>query len=728
MRVLALIAVAVVTTLSACGSVSAPTTRSSRVGSAAAGLARTPPMGWDPWNAYGCAVNAKLIEQTARTMVADGMKAAGYEYVNIDDCWPARRRNASGDLVPDPARFPNGIRSVADYVHHLGLKLGIYADAGTSMCGGTAPGSYRHEAKDAATFASWGVDYVKYDACNVPFRDFPGESREQVYRKLYKRMSAALAATGRPIVFAMCNGWDPAAHPWSWGAAISNLWRTTADISDSYLSMLSNFDGNVHLYRYAGPGHWNDPDMLEVGNDGESTLEYQTEFSLWSEMAAPLIAGTDIAHLLRADLAIYENRRVITVDQDPLGKQGVPVSSADGLWVLTKRLADGSRSVLLFNATDTAAPIATTAAAVGLPKAGTYRLQDLWTDDVTETGGRISAFVSARGVAMYRVSPVSGGLAAGLPPETALSLVARSAQLRAGDSTTVTESFTNNGVLPVQQVRMSFAVASGWTSTPLAGGDSADLEAGRTATASFRVTAPAASAPLAIADLTGTVSYSVDAHAQTSTATLGEMLVSQLTAPWAAADTTGAPAIYGHFGGAFAIKSNGTGVGSGSTSVIPPLVATDSYAAIYKKRAAGDSSTARVTVTSGAGLGPWAGAGLIERRAMDAPAGSPETITLFIDVHGAIGMTWNRTGGAKVDSAVRLDGLALRTPVSLKLVRSGRTFTGYYSTDGGTTWIKVSTVTVAARATAGRLDAGMFHASGSALFATEADFRDFSVS
>jgi alpha-galactosidase len=731
MRILALIAVALVTTLSACATHSAPATLSAHAGSVAAdrdGLARTPPMGWDPWNAYGCAVSAKLIEQTAKTMVADGMKAAGYEYVNIDDCWPASKRDASGRLVPDPSRFPGGIKSVADYVHHLGLKLGIYADAGTSMCGGTAPGSYGHEAKDAATFASWGVDYVKYDACNIPFHDYPGESREQVYKTLYKRMSAALAATRRPIVFSMCNGWDPAARPWSWGAAISNLWRTTADISDSYLSMLSNFDGNVGLYRYAGPGHWNDPDMLEIGNGGESTLEYQTEFSLWSEMAAPLIAGTSIAHLSPADLAIYENRRVIAVDQDPLGKQGVPVASSHGLWVLSKRLADGSRAVVLFNSTDTAAPIATTAAAVGLPTASVYQLHDLWTSAVTETGGRISAFVSAHGVAMYRVSPVSATDAGALPPATALSLVAASAQLRAGAATTVTESFTNNGVLPVQQVRMSSAVPSGWTSTPLGGGELANVGPGRTATTSFRVTAPGASAPLAIADLTAAVTYSVDGQALASSATLGQTLVSELPGPWAAADTTAAPAIYGHLRGAFAIKSSGTGVGSASASVIPPIVATDSYAAIYKKRAAGSRSTARVTVTSDAGLGEWAGAGLIERRAMDAPAGSPETITLFIDVHGAIGMTWNRTGGAKVDSAVRLDGLALKTPVSLKLVRSGRTFTGYYSTDGGSRWVKVQTVTVAARAAAGRLDAGMFHASGSGRFATEADFSNFSVS
>ncbi len=724
-RLLALIALAV------------PTALSAPVGSAAAdgnGLARTPPMGWNPWDAYGCSVSAKLVERTANAIVADGMKAAGYEYVNIDDCWPARRRDASGDLVPDPSRFPKGMRSVAAYVHHLGLKLGIYADAGTSMCGGDHPGSYGHEAQDAATFASWGVDYLKYDACNVPFGAFPGESREQVYQTLYRRMSAALRATGRPIVFSMCNGWDPGAHPWSWGAPISNLWRTTIDISDSYLSMLSNFDDNVRLYRFAGPGHWNDPDMLEIGNGSASALEYRTEFSLWSEMAAPLIAGTNIARLSSADLAIYENPRVIAVDQDPLGKQGAPIASARGLWVLSKRLVEGARSVVLFNSTDTAARIATSTAAVGLAKTGSYQLRDLWTNDVSETSGAISAFVGAHGVAMYRVGPVSRSRARALSPHTALSLAASSPQLSAGHSTTVAESFTNNGAFPVQRALMSFTPPPGWTVTPLGARarPRADLGPGRTATASFRITAPAGSAPLAIAEVGAGVTYSVDGRARELTATLGETLVSRLRAPWAIADTTGTPAIFGHFGGAFAIKSSGTGVGSPSTGVIPTAGA-DSYASIYRRRAAGATSTASVTVTSDAGYGLWAGAGLIERGAMDAPSGSPEAIALFVDTSGAVAMTWNASGGAQVDSAVRVSavravGSVVKTPVTLRLVRSGRTFTGSYSLDGASTWSKVRTVSVAATVAAGSLDAGMFHASGSARFATEADFSAFGVS
>ena len=232
------------------------------------GLALTPPMGWNDWYSVYCGVNAQLVEQTAQEMVADGMKAAGYDYVNIDDCWMAPSRDASGNLVPDPTRFPGGIAPVAAYVHSLGMKLGIYEDAGTTTCAGL-PGSFGHEAQDAATFASWGVDYVKYDRCNIPYGDFPGESEEQVQQTLYARMSNGLEATGRPIVFSMCNP-DPGDDPWEWGAPISNLWRTTTDIQDNFGSMLANFEGTVGHFRDAGPGAWNDPDMLQIGNGGSS--------------------------------------------------------------------------------------------------------------------------------------------------------------------------------------------------------------------------------------------------------------------------------------------------------------------------------------------------------------------------------------------------------------------------------------------------------------------------
>jgi len=366
------------------------------------GLAATPPMGWNDWNAYGCNVSEQLVEQTALAMHNDGLQAAGYQYVNIDDCWMSSSRNASGNLTANSAKFPDGIAAVASYVHSLGLKLGIYEDAGTATCAGY-PGSYGHEQQDANLFASWGVDYLKYDWCNIPFSSFPGQSNQQVAQTLYTRMRDALAATGRPIVFSMCNGWDSSVRPWTWAAPVANLWRTTTDIQPNFSSMLSNFHTNVALASSAGPGAWNDPDMLEIGN-GMSATENQSEFSLWAEMAAPLIAGTNLASASSATLSILTSKAVIAVDQDPLGKQGTEVSSASGLDVLAKPLADGDVSVALFNETGSTATISTTAAAIGKTGSSSYTLTNLWTGATATTTGTISASVPAHGTVMFQVA------------------------------------------------------------------------------------------------------------------------------------------------------------------------------------------------------------------------------------------------------------------------------------------------------------------------------------
>src|SRR3954452_13603540 len=226
------------------------------------GQALTPPMGFNDWNAFGCNVSESLIKDTALAMHDNGMQAAGYQYVNIDDCWLLKSRSADGHLVPDPAKFPDGIKGTADYVHSLGLKLGIYEDAGTMTCAGY-PGSYGHETTDAQDFADWGVDYLKYDNCNT-VAGTADDQQEFIDR--YSRMRDALKATGRPIVYSLCE-WGQQS-PWVWGANVGHLWRTTGDISDNYASMESRFELNAPPTVAAGPGHWNDPDMLEVGNGG----------------------------------------------------------------------------------------------------------------------------------------------------------------------------------------------------------------------------------------------------------------------------------------------------------------------------------------------------------------------------------------------------------------------------------------------------------------------------
>ena len=686
------------------------------------GLAPTPPMGWNDWYSVYCGVNAQLVEQTAQEMVANGMKAAGYDYVNIDDCWMATSRDPSGNLVADPTRFPGGIKPVADYVHSLGLKLGIYEDAGTTTCAGYL-GSFGHEAQDAATFASWGVDYVKYDRCAIPYGLFPGESAQQVQQTLYTRMSNALKATGRPIVFSMCNP-DPGDDPWSWGPPISNLWRTTVDMQDNFGSMLATFEGTVNLFGDARPGAWNDPDMLQIGNGGSSLLEYRSEFSLWAEMAAPLIASTNLAALTPPELAIYENPNVIAVDQDPLGRPGVPISSANGLWVLTKRLRAGGRAVLLFNSTDTAATIATTATAVGLPRGRIYSMHNLWTNTVTQTGGAISAFVPGHGVAMFTVAAVGTRHARTLVPHTVLSLHPASPELRVGHSTTLSATFTDDGVTAVKKLRLSLAVSPGWRVKRVGRATIPLLGPGQRFTVDYRVRAPRTGPPLASSILTARASYNPLDGRRASSATLGELVSSPVRAPLSTADVTTYPASFGASGPDLAISSRGEGVFILSSAASR----TDSYAAIYEHAGAGADSTAEATVTSDPAGGKAGGAGLIERDDMTtAHNHSPAGVMLFVSANATIVMAWNASGGTDVDQQYAVPSLTVKSPVGLTLVRRGATYTGYYSTDGGQIWTAVATVTVAASASLGAQDVGVFHASGLSTWTTAATFSGFSV-
>ncbi|HEY2672248.1 MAG TPA: RICIN domain-containing protein [Rugosimonospora sp.] len=359
------------------------------------GLALTPPMGWNDWNAYGCNVSEALVKQTADKIVSSGMAAAGYQYVNIDDCWLQHSRDANGNLQPDLTKFPDGISGTAAYVHSKGLKLGIYEDAGTATCAGY-PGSLGHEQQDANSFASWGVDYLKYDNCNNN-----GSTTQAQYIARYSAMRDALAATGRPIVYSLCE-WG-VNSPWTWGANVGNLWRTTGDIGASFSSMLSIFHSNVGLASYAGPGHWNDPDMLEVGN-GMSATEDRTEFTLWSEMAAPLLEGGNLVSANATTLSTLTNRSVIAVDQDSLGRQGTLVTSSGGLDVLAKPLSNGDVSVVLFNENGSTATISTSVSAIGKTGASSYGLTDLWSGATSSTTGTISASVPAHGAVMYRVT------------------------------------------------------------------------------------------------------------------------------------------------------------------------------------------------------------------------------------------------------------------------------------------------------------------------------------
>ncbi len=364
------------------------------------GLAQTPPMGWNSWNRFGCNINDATVRAMADAMASNGMKAAGYRYIVIDDCWHGSR-DADGFITANANKFPNGIKAVADYVHAKGLKFGIYSDAGAKTCGGK-PGSQGHESQDALTYARWGVDYLKYDWCSTGVRNA---------EEAYALMSDAIKASGRPMVLAMCEWGNN--RPWEWGAKIGNLWRTTADIRDAWagrekwsIGMTDIVDLNERLYPYAGPGHWNDPDMLEVGNGGMTPTEYRSHFSLWAMMAAPLIAGNDIAHMDAETRTILLNQEVIAVDQDPLGQQGRRIRDDGDLEVWARPLADGSRAVILFNRSAAPASVSVAWPELGLTTRVKAEVRDLWThESLGRKTGSFAATIAPHGVVMVKVTP-----------------------------------------------------------------------------------------------------------------------------------------------------------------------------------------------------------------------------------------------------------------------------------------------------------------------------------
>jgi len=312
-------------------------------------IAATPAMGWNSWNHFAKRVTDKDVRTAADELVSTGMKDAGYIYVNIDDAWQGKR-DSSGNIVPN-SKFPD-MKALADYVHSKGLKIGIYSGPGPQTCGGYE-GSYQHEEQDAKMYAQWGIDYLKYDLCSyhkIMQQEAPGDQvkQYQMMHAAYEKMHKALQATGRPIYFSLCQyGWDSV---WKWGPTVGgNSWRTTDDIQDNYMSMSNIGFSQAGLSKYAAPGHWNDPDMLEVGNGKMNGNEYRTHMSLWAILAAPLLAGNDLSKMSAETKSILMNKEVIAIDQDPLGKQGDRVSAEGPFEVWSKPLKDGSIAVGLFN-------------------------------------------------------------------------------------------------------------------------------------------------------------------------------------------------------------------------------------------------------------------------------------------------------------------------------------------------------------------------------------------
>lgn len=359
------------------------------------GLGQTPPMGWNSWNHFACNIDENLIRQTADAMVSKGLARAGYKYINIDDCWAEQNRDSNGNLVPKASTFPSGIKALADYVHGKGLKFGLYSDAGTQTCSKTMPGSLGYEEQDAKTFASWGVDYLKYDNCN---------NNNVNPKDRYPAMSKALLNSGRSIFYSLCEWGDQ--DPATWAKSIGNSWRTTGDIQDNWSSMISRADENDKWASYAGPGGWNDPDMLEVGNGGMSASEYRSHFSIWALVKAPLLIGCDIRSTDSETLKILSNREVIAVNQDKLGVQGKKIKKDGDLEVWGGPLSGGRVVVLLLNRGSSKATITAYWSDLGLHSTTLVRATDVWQHTTRRSvKGQISAEVEVHDCRMYVLTP-----------------------------------------------------------------------------------------------------------------------------------------------------------------------------------------------------------------------------------------------------------------------------------------------------------------------------------
>jgi alpha-galactosidase len=376
-------------------------------------LAMTPPMGWNSWNTFSVNIDEKLIKGIADSFMKDGLKDAGYQYIVIDDGWMAKERDKNGNLVADPVKFPSGMKAVVDYVHSKGLKFGIYNCAGNKTCGGY-PGSRGHEYQDALLYASWGVDYLKYDWCNTEKINAEGA---------YITMRDALYAAGRPVVFSLCEWGDN--QPWTWGKDVGHLWRTTGDISNcwdceddhgtwSSWGVLRTVNMRKDIRQYAGPGHWNDPDMMEVGN-GMTLQEDRSHFSLWCMLAAPLIMGNDLRTMKPETREILTNKDAIAINQDALGVQALRYTTVDSVEVWVKPLVNDEWAVCFLNLKskpqaftfswqDNAIVDEVSKRTLHPKKESTYQLKNLWTKKNEGTTSKpFYATIASHDVAMFRL-------------------------------------------------------------------------------------------------------------------------------------------------------------------------------------------------------------------------------------------------------------------------------------------------------------------------------------
>lgn len=385
-------------------------------------LALTPPMGWNSWNPFGENVSEAVIKETADAMVSSGLRDLGFSYIVIDDIWQGGRDSVSGLLFADPVRFPSGIKALADYVHSKGLKFGIYSDAGTLTCG-EMPGSFGYEEKDAKLFAEWGVDYLKYDYCHCP--DYASENNDyKMAIARYKAMGDAIRTAGRPMVFSICE-WGPRS-PWLWGREVGGqLWRTSYDVADiwdkprnesSPIGILTSIDVMTNLGRFAGPGGWNDPDMLVIGlknsgfikGGGCTDAEYRTQMSMWCLFSAPLMLGCDLRNMSDDTRSIITNKDIIAIDQDSLGKQAFRVIRKDGIDAWQKPLSEKRVAIAFLNRTSSDKMVSATYKELELDPASEFDIYDVWKHTpVSLHGGKLQLTLKSHECQVLVLSPVS---------------------------------------------------------------------------------------------------------------------------------------------------------------------------------------------------------------------------------------------------------------------------------------------------------------------------------
>jgi len=728
------------------------------------GVGQTPAMGWSSWSFIRQDPTAAKIEAQARALKSSGLAGVGYQYVNVDDFWYGCPGSQGPDVdqygrwAIDTSKFPaqgseSGIKVVADYVHKLGLKFGLYVTPGISKqavaantpiegtsytadqiaepsvsennynCGGmvgidySKPGAQQFIDSWADEFASWGVDYVKIDG--VGSFDIPD----------VQAWSNGLRQTGRPIHLELSNNLNiNDAATWK---QYANGWRTGGDVEcycgtngssyplTDWSNVSARFDQVAAWQPYGGPGAFNDYDSIEVGNgsnDGLTYAERQTQLSLWALAASPLLLGTDLTNLDRTDLALLKNRSVIAVDQDSIDAARLTDNTTSQVFAKTEKQGDVVAG--LFNTGSTPQVLTTSATALKAQSASDYKVTDLWTGKTTETTGTISAEVPSHGVALIRVTPEKQTAAA--PPAATLDLTGP-ASLTGGQPSTQTVTFTDNGARPARQVRLGLTTPSGWTAKATSATTFATVASGSTVKTTFTVTPASTTGLFAPGTVTATARYTWAGRTAVRLSVPEQVTVSPpVQAPYktySSATTVppAGPAAFGQSGQQFGISGGGAGLYSGD----------DDYSTIYEKGAVGSSATVTTEVAAQQDLNGYAKAGLMVRNDITAAGQAPEGVILFESPSGGIQLEWDDNGGPYIDNVTPANGtIPDDLPVWLQLVRNGSSYTGYYSLDGSD-WLTVGTATVPGQAAT--QDAGMFVTSAAAGQPGQATFDGFGV-